>query len=375
MIFTTLVSSLKKAVELAERISGKNLTLPMLNNVLITTDKNKVFISATDLEIGIKLSVSGKLEKEGKVALSAKTFSSFLASLPEEKITLKKENDSLKAIAGTYEVKFPLVNVEDFPIIPTVSSNNYIEINKQLFRKAISQVIPSVSYNTTKPEISGVFLKYDGKDAELVGTDSFRLARKVITKENIKSNIKKEVNLIIPLRTMQELERVLQEEFEETSSELIKISFDNNQIQFSLDNIQLVSRLISGEFPKYSSVIPLEFTNKVIVSRNEIIEAIKVVGLFSGRINDTKFQLYPSKKEIIIEAQDPSLGKSHANITAEKMEGEDLEIGFNYRFLLDGINSSQGNKIFIGLNKNDSPILIRGEEEGDFMYILMPTRL
>ena len=374
MKFITLVDNLKKAVTLAERITGKNLTLPVLSNILLASNKNKIYISATDLELGIKLAVSGKMEGEGKIAIPVKIFSSFLTNLSEEKVILEEEKNILRVRTERYEADFQGVDASDFPIIPSVKTEKYIEIEKDILGKAIEQVLPSVSYNSSKPELNGVFLKLHKDGLELVGTDSFRLARKIIKRDDIKTNIEKELAVIVPLRTMQELLRILQEDLEEESS-LVRISSDPNQIQFSLENIRLVSRLINAEYPQYSSVIPSEFENKIIVTKRELLEAVKVVGLFSGKINDTKFKLNPSQKNITIEAQDPSLGKSHTIITPQEISGKELEISFNYRFLLDGLNSIDEEQVFVGLNEEINPALIRGKNSSDFIYILMPIRV
>jgi len=374
MKFTTLVDNLKKAVMLAERITGRNLTLPILSNILITSDKNKIYISATDLELGIKLAVSGKMEEEGKIAIPVKTFSSFLNSLSEEKVILKEEKNTLKVKTDNYEADFQGVSADDFPIIPSIKTEKYIEIEKNILGKAIEQILPSISYNSTKPELNGVFIKLNKSGLELVGTDSFRLARKIINTNNIKTNIKDEISVIVPLRTMQELLRILQGDTEEESS-LVRISSDPNQIQFSLEDIRLVSRLINAEYPKYSSIIPADFENKVLISKKELLEAVKVVGLFSGKINDTKFKIDPQKKEIIIEAQDPSLGKSHTTVHPQEVSGINLDISFNYRFLLDGLNSVGEETVFLGLNKEVNPGLLRGEKDNSFIYILMPIKI
>lgn len=374
MKFTTLVDNLKKAVALAERITGKNLTLPILSNILLTSDKNKIYISATDLELGIKLTVSGKMEGEGKIAIPVKTFSSFLTNLSEEKVILKEEKNVLQVKTENYEADFQGVDAADFPIIPSVKTEKYIEVEKNILGEAIEQILPSISYNSAKPELNGVLLKLHKSGLELVGTDSFRLSKKIIKQDNIKTNIEKELTIIIPLRTMQELLKILQGDLEEESS-LVRISSDPNQVQFSLENIRLVSRLINAEYPKYSSIIPLEFENKIVISKRKLLEAVKIIGLFSGKINDTKFKFDPSKKSITIEAQDPSLGKSHTTISPKEISGKMLEISFNYRFLLDGLNSVNEEQVFIGLNKEINPALIRGENSTDFIYILMPIKV
>ena len=164
------------------------------------------------------------------------------------------------------------------------------------------------------------------------------------------------------------------EEIEEVSS-VVKIFPEPNQIQFSLNNVRLISRLINAEYPKYSSIIPSNFENQTILNRKKLIEAVKIVGLFSGRINDVMFDFNSSKKEIVIEAQDPSLGKSHTVLIPEDINGSPLKISFNYHFLLDGLHSIKEDEIIIKLNKEINPALIHGKSDDTFSYILMPIKI
>jgi DNA polymerase-3 subunit beta len=376
MKFTSLVENLRKAINLAERITGKNLTLPILSNIYLTADKNELHILATDLELGIELTVTGKGEKEGQLVIPAKTFSNFLNSLTEEKITLEGEKQSLKVKSENYEATFQGVNPEDFPIIPEVKTDKYIEIDKNLFKDAINQILPSIGYLSTKPELCGVYFKLEKDTLTLVGTDSFRLAEKKITSKDFKTNLKDNLEMIVPLKTMQEVYRISQEGPEDIN--VIKIYPEVNQIQFSFkDNgeIRLVSRLINGRFPEYSSIIPKEFENQISVNKKDLADAVRVAGIFCGKINDIKLTINPNQKKIIIEAQDSSLGKSQNTLPINIKKGSNLEISFNYRFILDALNSIREEEVMIGFNKESNPGLFKGENDNSFVYILMPIKI
>lgn len=378
MKFTTLVDNFKRSINLAEKITGKNLTLPILSNILLKTNKNKLHLLATDLEIGIELIITGKVEKEGKFIIPAKTFSMFLNNLSEEKITIEESKNVLLVESGNYNTTFQGINPEEFPIIPETKTEKYIEIEKVDFEEALEQVIPSVGYTSPKPELNGILFKLENNTSKiflkLVGTDSFRLAEKNISSQKIKTNIKNDLEIIIPLRTAQEVLRIIQEEVEEISS-VIKIFPESNQIQFSLNNVRLISRIINAEYPKYSSIIPSHFENQTILNRKKLIEAVKIVGLFSGRINDVIFDFNPLKKEVFIDAQDPSLGKGHTVLIPESINGSQLKISFNYHFLLDGLYSIKEDEVVIKLNKEINPGLIHGKSDDNFSYILMPIKI
>jgi len=372
MKFITLADNLKKAVILAERITSKNITLPILNNILIETNKNKIHLKATDLEIGAEISVLGKTEKEGKVVIPARTFSNFLNNLPEEKIILEAKENNLKVESGKFKTIFQGYNSEDFPIIPQIKTDKYIEINKEILREGLEQVILSVGYSANFPELTSVLFKIEKEGFKLVGTDRYRLAVKTIPLEKIKTNIKEDFEALVPLRTIQEVLKMLTEKLED-ESEIITISPDPNQIQFSAENIRLISRLINAQYPDFKNAIPTNFENQVIFKRASLKEAIKVIGIFSGKVNEVKFKFNPSKKEVILTAQDPTLGQSETLLDSVEIKGEPLEIGFNYRFFLDGLESSRGEEVSLGLNKENTPVLIRGKEESDFLYVLVPS--
>ena len=378
MKFTTLVDNFKRSINLAEKITGKNLTLPILSNILLKTNKNKLYLLATDLEIGIELIITGKVEKEGKFVIPAKTFSMFLNNLSEEKITIEESKNVLSVKSGNYNTTFQGINPDEFPIIPETKTEKYIEIEKKDFEEALGQVIPSVGYTSPKPELNGILFKLENSTSKsilkLVGTDSFRLAERNILSQKIKTNIKDDLEIIIPLRTAQEVLRIMQEETEEVSS-IVKIFPEPNQIQFLLNNVRLISRLINAEYPKYSSIIPSNFENQTILNKKKLIEAVKIVGLFSGRVNDVMFDFNSLKKEIVIEAQDPSLGQSHTVLIPEDINGSSLKISFNYRFLLDGLYSIKEDEIIIKLNKEINPGLIHGKSNDNFSYILMPIKI
>jgi DNA polymerase-3 subunit beta len=378
MKFTTLVDNFKRSINLAEKITGKNLTLPILSNILLKTNENKLHLLATDLEIGIELIITGKVEKEGKFIIPAKTFSIFLNNLSEEKITIEENKNVLSVKSGNYTTIFQGINPDEFPIIPETKTEKYIEIEKNDFKEALDQVIPSIGYTSPKPELNGCLFKLENNSSKallkLVGTDSFRLAEKNISSKKIKTNIKDDLEIIIPLRTAQEVLRIIQED-EDDESSIIKVYPESNQIQFSLSNVRLISRLINAEYPKYSSIIPSNFGNKTILNKKKLIEAVKIVGLFSGRINDVMFDFNPLKKEVYIEAQDPSLGQSHTVLSSEEMNGGPLKISFNYHFLLDGLHSIKEDEVIIELNKEINPCLIHGKSDDNFSYILMPIKI
>ena len=177
------------------------------------------------------------------------------------------------------------------------------------------------------------------------------------------------------MKVIQELLRLIAENNNET--ELIEIIPEINQVQFNLGDLRLISQLINAQYPNYSAIIPQSFEYEIITPKEDLIEAVKLSGLFSGKINNVKFIFSSTKHQIITTAEDPTLGAATNISPILNIKGpkNDLEINLNYRFFLDGLNSTNYQEIFIGLNKDINPILIKGKEENDFFYLLMPLKM
>ncbi|MGE4554709.1 MAG: DNA polymerase III subunit beta [Candidatus Paceibacterota bacterium] len=375
MKFIILLENLKKGIDLAEKIAGKNFTLPILNNILLKTSKNKLHILSTDLEVGIEVILSGKNEEnqDEEIVVPSKIFSNFLHNLSEEKIILETKNQILKVKGGKYEAEFSLLNPEDFPIIPKTKTSKSFEVNKEELKDALERVIPAINPNISRVEISGIYFLIENNILKIVGTDSFRLAEKTITLNN---HYEEKTEFILPVKVGLELIQLIQLAPEEDlNHENILIYPESNQVQFNLGNSRIISQIINGEYPPYQTIVPQNFENSVILEKKETLEAIKVIGLFSGKINDILINLNPEKKEVVLMAQDQTFGKSKTSLKAKEISGNHLAISFDYRFLIDGIRNINDDFIFLGFNKENNPALIKGEKEKNFLYVVMPIKL
>lgn len=372
MKFITLVENLKRAVSLAEKATTKNLTLPILSNLLIQSDKGQLKISATDLEIGLNVYVMGKIEEDNdKITVSAKTLNSFLTNLNEEKISLETKNNNLRLKSGSFEAIIQGISAEEFPIIPQIKTEKHLELNIGDFINAFNQVINSAAI-AGRPELNGVLIKFEGENLKLVATDSYRLSEKTILASSFKTNIKDPVSVICPLRTSQEVLRIAQEL--KGDIETVKIYLEPNQIFFDFNFLNLISRVLDGNFPDYEAIIPRDFKTKLVFNRKSLIESVKITGLFSSRINDLKLKINPKDNELKLEAEESGLGHGHSELKG-KIDGEALEISFNYRYLLDGLNNLNSSEVFLGFNDDNSPALIKAPDDKSYLYILMPIKI
>jgi DNA polymerase-3 subunit beta len=377
---TILKEKLKEGINIVERISGKSLNLSILNNILITVQKNFLNLTSTDLEIGINWWALVKTEKEGKIAVPSRILGSFVNFLPNKPVNLELKDLNLEINCENYHSSLKGVNPEDFPIIPQISSQEKISISSRFFCQSLNQIVDIASYSSTKPEISGIYFLFQKNLITMAATDSFRLGEKKIYLESPLSNLLKDYIFILPQRAAKEIINI----FGEKEGDLT-IYFSPNQVLFEAPlsetphpHIQLVSRLIEGEYPNYQEIIPKKYETKVTIPTSEFINQIKLASLFSGKINEIKLKIDPKKNRLDIFSQNPDVGE-HKSFLNVKVEGKPLEISFNHRFLLDGLlnitsNRERGGEVILGLINSEKPGVLQPKSDDSYLYLIMPIK-
>ncbi|MFH1671661.1 MAG: DNA polymerase III subunit beta [Candidatus Portnoybacteria bacterium] len=368
-----LQENLKQALNITERIIGRNLTLPILNNILLGVENNKLKISSTNLEIGVSAWVSGKIQKKGAITIPARLITDFVNNLPNKKIELKSNNNQLILKSEKFKATLNGLPADDYPIIPKIKNDPVVKIKGALLKNDLSQVVEMASISESRPEISGVYMKFEKDLIKLAATDSFRLAEKNIEISLNKGNEGQSV--IIPQRTIQELIRILGERDLDNSNQEqeVEIVLSGNQILFDLGYAQLISRLIEGQYPDYQQVIPSKIITQVIINRGELIKSIKLASLFSGKVNDIKVVINPQKSFLEISSKNTDIGENKSQIKAE-VEGNQTEVFFNYRYLLDGLNNIFSDKVIVALGDNEKTI-IRPVGDINYTYVVMPIKI
>ncbi|MBT7007538.1 DNA polymerase III subunit beta, partial [Candidatus Falkowbacteria bacterium] len=353
---------------------NKNINLPILNNVLMEVKNEKLKLSSTNLEIGITCSVRCKSETEGSFTVEGKLLSEYVNLLSNDQVDLELEkNDFLSIACKSSQTKIKGIDATDFPVIPQLEKNEPYKINIAEFKKAISQVVFSVAVSESRPEISGVFLSFNkvqkGK-VVLVGTDSYRLAEK---KAAISDN-EKENEVIVPLKTLQEVLRILNNIKDQANAvETMEVHLSDNQILFCMDSVELISRLVDGNYPDYTQIIPSASKTTVIASTSELQKQIKRVALFSkAGIFDINLVFDPAKG-LILKATNTQVGESTSELDVE-FTGDSNDTVLNYRYLLEGLNNIDSDEVKISLVDGNVPCLIQPKENDDYLYIVMPIK-
>ena len=376
MKIITLKENLDNGLNIVNKVTGKNLTLPILNNILISTEKNFLNLSATDLELGIKHWFLVKTEKEGKVTVPAKTLSGFISFLPDQKITLEEKNNFLYIDCENHSTKIKTMNADDFPIIPKIDGEKYVELNCSILCEALSQVVDFSTPNQNRPDLSGIYFNFQKDSAKLVATDGFRLAEKTLLLEN---KTDKTFSFILPQKTAREIINIFSEK-----EGKIRLYFSPNQILFEYPmeetphpQTQVVSRLIEGDYPDYQGIIPKQYEAQLILEKEGLLNQIKTASIFSGRGNEVRLRIDDKKEGVEVFSQDPDLGDNKSFLagkirfshTAEKKE---MEVVFNYKFLADGLASIKSRNIILELNGEEKPAAIKPEDDPNHIYVVMP---
>ena len=377
--------NLNKALNVIGKIINRNPALPILNNVLIETDKGRIKLSSTNLEMGINCWIGGKISEEGKITIPTRLFSNFVANLPNQNIKINQVGESLKLSCDNYKTEIKGISADDFPLIPEIEGSLEIEAKNLPFKEALIQILPSVSVSESRPEITGVlmdFSRLEKGELVLAATDSYRLAEKVVklngknkkggeNGEN-KNFPNEKRSLIIPRNTAQELSRIL----DGSDGEELKIVLSDSQILFDCGNINLISRLVEGQYPDYQQIIPTKFKSEAVVDSEEFQKAIKISSLFADmRTNSVFLKTDGGAKTLEIKAEAGEVGKNSSKIPVQ-VKGEEMEIVFNHHYLVDGLNSIKAKEVIIKTNGSASPAVLSAadDKDKDFLYLIMPVR-
>ena len=386
MKFSCLKENLNKGLQIVSRVASGNTSLPIINNVLLEVKNKAISLATTNLEIGAQTLIRGKVEEEGRITVPAGLLANFINLLPNKQINVVLKGDDIVISCEKQKTKIKGLKATDFPIIPKIEKDKGYICKKEDLKNAVQQILFTIVPNETRPEISGALFIFgdassqksgavanDANKLRLVGTDSYRLAEKIL---NFKILAEKDQDsllgqkIIVPHSSLQELIRILEHEDDEE----VRIYASENQIMFCVGDSDLVSRVISGQYPDYKQIIPTEFKTKAKFKLPEALIAVKTSSLFAQvGINDVNLSFKPDKGNIVISSVNTQTGESTSEIKAD-IEGEDNGIVFNYRYILDGMNALGGDDAIIEMVDNNSPAVLRLVGNDDYLHIIMPIK-
>ena len=354
---------LKKRVIQAERITGKNLSLPILNSIMLVAEKKTLKILSTNLDLGVEFTIPAKIEKEGRVVVPGGVLSGILSGLFDSKnITLEVVNENLVISTEKNTTLIKSYPPDDFPIIPKAKNDDSVSISAEKFVSGVKSVSYSSAVSDIKPEISSVYIYDLNGRIVFVATDSFRLAEK-----NFKKGDASEFQgVIIPVKNTNEIIKI----FDDLTGD-INISFDQNQITFSSEGVYLTSRIVGGVYPDYKQIIPKEFTTEATALKEDIVNALKLTNIFTDKFNKVNIKADSERKTIALSAKNVEVGENMTSIDA-RIEGDGFDMNFNYKYVLDGFQSIQQDSVVLKYDSKKEVLIIKGVSDDSFIYLVKP---
>jgi DNA polymerase-3 subunit beta len=375
MKFSCNQDTFSKYLNIVSRVVSNKPGLPILSNVLFESEKNKLIIKATDLELSVNTWIGADITDEGKVTIPAKQLTDFVNSVPQEVIQVEVEKQNFNISTSNNNASFNTMPSDDFPNIPSIEKKTepFIQINKADLVMAINRVAFAAATDDIKPVLTGVKFEIEDDSLSLIATDGLRLS-----KQSIKiPKTSKEKSFLIPVRALLELSYIVSEtglgEDELVSIYLIE---EKNQVMFRIGDIDLISRLIDGEFPEYKQIIPTGFKTKCNIERDSFLNSLKVVNIIARSVLGNKMILDISSKDnkISLSATQADLGKNESNFDC-KVEGDDLKIAFSAKLLSDVLNHLDSESILFECSEPIKPGVFKIEGDDSFVHLVMPMML
>ena len=357
------VEKLKNAVALAEKMTGKNLTLPLLHSVLLTAGKTSLKIRSTNLAVGVDIEIPAVIKEEGVVIIKGDILLNVCNNINQgQDIELFTENDNLILESLKTKTVIKSFPTEDFPEIPTVEGDSF-QIKNNLLQEGIRSVYFSAATSEIKPEISSIFIYSENETIYFVATDSFRLAEKKIKIKGLQDIPK----ILIPYKNINDILKTL-----DSMSENIFIKYTRNQISINDNSIYFTSRLIDGGFPAYQTIIPKEQITKIVVLKQDLINTLRLSTTFADKFFQVVLNISSGDKKVSISSKNSDIGSS-MTIVDSVITGDDIEVVFNLKYFLDVFQALVGDSVCLSFTKPNKPIVVTSVNDTDFLYLLMPT--
>ncbi len=372
MKLSCLQENLNRGLSIVGRAVATRTTLPITNNVLLTTDQSRLKLVATNLEMAISYWTGAKVEEEGTVTVPARLLTEFVNSLPNDRINinLPAKSKTLGLKCARFEARISGIDAKDFPPIPKVDDGITTRVEVEAFRQAISRVAFAAATEESRPVLTGVNAQFDKDSLTLAAADGFRLA---VYKLHLAAPIATKTEVIIPARTLAELNRLIGDGDETVD---ITVNAAKGQILFRLKDIELVSQLIQGSFPQYSQLIPASFTSRVVVDVAEFLRATKTASIFardgSGIV---RLLVTPGEGKtaarLSISARSEEIGDDVGEIDAA-VEGTEAKIAFNGKYLTDVLSVLRESQVALETTSPSSPGVLRPVGVDNYVHVVMP---
>lgn len=365
MKFTVLQQDFLLPLQQVARSVGVRSSLPVLDNILLATDGPRLKIAATNLEIGIIKYINVDVSESGEITVPAKTIVELVSGLKQSKVDIEADSNILTISSGKFKATINGIPSAEFPVIP-LSDSKGVTFKKDIL-KSCAQILFASAVDEGRPTLTGILTQTNNGHLDFVATDGFRLAHRQVKMSGDTVSFKS----LIPRKTYEEIVHIMSEEDMDEVS--ISTSQNQNQAIFDFGNTIVSSRLIEGNFPSWEKIIPTSAVTRAMMDKEELLKAIKLAAIFA-RNEANVVVLKTSAGKISIESSTKELG-SQQNEVEGQVEGEDLVVAFNAKFLLDAINAAPATQLTIEFSGALSPALIKPMGVEGLQYVVMPVRL
>lgn len=365
MKVTLARGELFEVLSVVSKGTSSRTTLPILSGILLSAAAEKLTLQATDLEISVKASVDAAVERPGDVVAGGRYLSDIVRSLPEGAVTLEVSGDMLNITSGASSFKIKTLPADDFPRFPEVSADRSVDLPSAALSTVVKQISKAVSRDESRPILTGMLMSIDGDRLKMVATDSYRLAINSIT---LDSPIDEPLQVVVPGKALEEVAKMA------SSSEKVSFGYSDNQTVFSFGDVVYVTRRIDGNYPNYSQLLPDGHETRVTVSREELMDTVRRVGVMAQNNAPLRVQAKCEDQTLSLSASTQDVGEASDDVHAG-CEGKDVEIAFNPAFLIDGIASATEETIAIEMTSPLKPAVIKNVGSEEFVYLLMPVRI
>jgi DNA polymerase-3 subunit beta len=372
MRLTCLQENLSRGLNVVGRAVATRTTLPITNNVLLATDQSRLKLTATNLEMATSCWIGAKVEEEGTITVPARLLTEFINSLPNDKIDINlSQRTTLELKCARFEARISGVDAKDFPPIPKVEAGIATKVEVEALQRGITQVVFAAATEESRPVLTGISAEFEGDLLTLAAADGFRLA---VHKLPLAAPVAQKTTVIIPARTLAELNRLMVEQEEAVD---ITVDPEKSQALFRLKDIELVSQLVQGAFPNYAQLIPQSYSTRAVVDVAAFLRATKTAAIFardgSGIV---RLMMVPGGGEVkpgkmTVAARSEEVGDDVGEMDAV-IEGEEAKIAFNGKYLADVLSVLREEQVALEITTPSSPGVIRPVGVDNYVHVIMP---
>ncbi len=369
MKLSLMQENLARGLQVVGRAVSSRATLPVLSNVLLRTEDAGLKLTTTNLEIGITCWIPGKIETDGTLTVPARLFADILNSLPPgERVDLDSEGtDSLHIRSGRFRAHIRGIDAEEFPAIPAAGERPTTRVSQKVLRAALGEVAFAAASDESRPILTGVLTRFAGDRLTMAAADNYQIAVKTI---DILDPVA-EKSVVVPARSYTELVRILSDTDDPVD---VVLSPAKNQVLFHVEGVELITRLVDGQFPNYQQVLPTSHTTRAVVDREDLLKATHLSALIaSSSANVVKLTVSGDGAGSVAVSANAEIGDNEGEIEAT-VEGEGTTIAFNARFLIDVLQNLDAAQLALEFNGPLSPGVLRPVGDADYVHVIMPVR-